>query len=125
MSRSGSRTEAGDVAAPIIYRTGMPGLDSRRNAVLMTVGWWLLRRKLRSRAESALAGYLAGSSGSSRPRKRHRLRNVVVAAALAAAGVLVWRRLQGGDDWGDWQPAAPVPPPFTPEGAEPRTTVPA
>ena len=35
-------------------------LDSRRNALAISIGWWLLRRKLRKRADAAITGLLAG-----------------------------------------------------------------
>jgi hypothetical protein len=94
----------------------MPRLGSRRNALAMTVGWWLLRRKLRERAGTAVAGLLAGEGLSlAAPPKRHRLRNLLLLAGAAAVGYVVWKRLQGGsgDDWGTWepQPPAPAPPP--------------
>jgi hypothetical protein len=80
----------------------------------MTVGWWLLRRKLRKRAGTAVAGLLAGEGLSlAAPRKRHRLRNLFLLAGTAAACCVVWKRLHGGsgDDWGTWEPEPPVPAP--------------
>jgi len=80
----------------------------------MTVGWWLLRRKLRKRAGAAVAGLLAGEGLSlAAPRRRHRLRNLVLLAGAVAAGYVVWRRLRGGsdDDWGTWEPEPPAPAP--------------
>lgn len=88
-------------------------MSSRRNALVVTVGWWLLRRKLRKRAGAAVAGLLAGEGISlAAPRRRHRLRNLVLLAGAVAAGYVVWRRLRGGpdDDPGAWEPEpAPTP----------------
>ncbi len=91
----------------------MPALGSRRNAIVLTVGWWLLRRRLRRRAGAAVAGLLAGeglSLGAPR-RKRHPLRALVLLGALAAGGFVLWKRFQRGHDdgWGTWEPEPPVP----------------
>jgi hypothetical protein len=88
-------------------------LDRRRNALAFSIGWWLLRRRLRKRAGSAALGLLAGEGlAVAEPRKRHRLRNMLLVAGLAGGGYLVWKRLQGGaDDWGTWEPEPPEPAP--------------
>ena len=92
----------------------MPVLESRRNALLMTVGWWLLRRRLRKRAGAAVAGLLAGEGLSlAAPRKRHPLRTLLLITGATAVGYLAWKRLRGGrdDDWGTWEPAPTEPAP--------------
>ena len=86
--------------------------NSRRNAIAMSIGWWYLRRLIRKRGTAAVAGLVAGQglSFARRPRRRHRLRWLLVLAAIGG-GVLWWRRRDGGgDDWGDWEPSAPVSP---------------
>ena len=73
-------------------------LDSRRNALAISIGWWLLRRKLRKRADAAITGLLAGTgtSGAATPKRRHRLRAVVLAAMFAGGAFLAWTRFRGG-----------------------------
>ena len=100
--------------------------NSRRNALMMSIGWWYLRRLIRQRGTAAVAGYVAGEglSFARRPRKRHPLRWLMVLGLLAGGGVYLWRRQQGGgDDWGDWEPVEPVAPmpadPTTPPAPEP------
>jgi hypothetical protein len=84
------------------------GESSRRNALVMSIGWWYLRRMIRKRGTAAVAGFVAGEGLSLvRPRKRHALRWILALAAVAV-GVLLWfRRRGGGDDWGDWEPVVP------------------
>ncbi len=87
--------------------------SSRRNAIAMSIAWWYLRRLIRRRGTAAVAGFLAGEgvSFARRPRRRHPFRWLLFAGLVAGAGVFWWRRQQGGgDDWGDWDPAAPVAP---------------
>ena len=87
--------------------------SSRRNAIAMSIGWWYLRRLIRKRGTAAVAGFVAGEglSFARRPRKRHPLRWLLLLGLVAGGGVYWWRRQQGGgDDWGDWEPAAPVSP---------------
>lgn len=87
-------------------------LSSRRRALAFTIGWWLLRRRLRKGASSAALGLLAGEGLATAPKKRHRLRNLLLLAGLGAAAFLLWKRLRGGaDDWGAWEPEPPVPAP--------------
>jgi hypothetical protein len=100
-------------------------LESRRNALALTIGWWLLRRKVQKRAEAAIAGLIAGAGAprASAPKRRHRFRSVLVAITLAGGAGLAWRRLRGGgndDDWGTWKPEPPAPPAAPP--AEPAPT---
>ena len=95
--------------------------NSRRNALAMTLGWWYLRRLIRKRGAAAVAGFVAGEglSFARRPRKRHPLRFILVSGVLVGGGLFWWRRRQGGgDDWGDWEPVAPVVP-DAPMPAEP------
>jgi hypothetical protein len=86
----------------------MSALGSRRNAIMLTVGWWLLRRKLRRRAGAAVAGLLAGEglSLAAPRRKRHRLRNLVLSAPSreAAASSGSGRGAGHDDDWVTWEP---------------------
>jgi hypothetical protein len=93
-------------------------LDSRRNALAISIGWWLLRRKLRKRADAAITGLLAGTGtlGAAPPKRRHRFRAVVLAALFAGGAFLAWKRFQGGrnDDGGTWTPDPPSPPPAPP-----------
>jgi hypothetical protein len=89
----------------------MSASDSRRNALAVSIGWWYLRRLIRKRGTAAVSGLLAGEGLSfHEPRKRHRLRWLLIGGGLlaAAGGVFWWRRQSGGDDdWGDWEPVAP------------------
>lgn len=105
----------------------MRSLDSRRNAVVMTVGWWLLRRKLRKSARTAVAELLAGKGLSPGARRRRRpLRTLSLLALLAGGGYLAWRRARGGgDDWGGWEPDAPVPAPAAEPARAPEPRSPA
>jgi hypothetical protein len=76
----------------------------------MTIGWWYLRRLIRTRGTAAVAGFVAGEglSFARRPRERHPLRWLVLIGILAGGGFWWWRRQQGGgDDWGDWTPVVP------------------
>jgi hypothetical protein len=87
--------------------------SSRRNAIAMSLGWWYLRRLVRKRGTAAVAGLVAGEglSFARRSRKRHPLRWLFLLGAIVGGGLLWWRRRQGGgDDWGDWEPTAPVGP---------------
>ncbi len=90
-------------------------LESRRNALALSIGWWLLRRKVKQRAATAVAGLLAGAGlpGVSAPRRSHRLRTALLALALVGGAAVAWRRLRGGadDEWGSWQPEPPPPAP--------------
>ncbi len=89
--------------------------NSRRNALAMSVGWWYLRRLIRKRGTAAVTGFLAGEGLSfHEPRKRHTLRWVLLGAVVAGGALFWWRRNQGGDDWGDWEPVAPDPFPSEP-----------
>lgn len=100
--------------------------NSRRNALMMSIGWWYLRRLIRQRGTAAVAGYVAGEglSFARRPRKRHPLRWLAVIGVALAGGLFWWRKKQsGGDDWGDWEPVAPVAP-VAPMPAEPEPTDP-
>lgn len=100
--------------------------NSRRNALMMSIGWWYLRRLIRQRGTAAVAGYVAGEglSFARRPRKRHVLRWLALIGAVGAGGLFWWRRSQGGgDDWGDWEPVAPVAP-VAPMPVEPDPTEP-
>lgn len=100
---------------------------SRRNALMMSIGWWYLRRLIRQRGTAAVAGYVAGEglSFARRPRRRHPLRWLVVVGMIGVGGLFWWRKKQGGgDDWGDWEPVAPVAP-VAPMPAEPEPTDPA
>ena len=83
--------------------------NSRRNAVAMSIGWWYLRRLIRKRGHAAVTGLLAGEGLSfHEPRKRHRLRWLLIGGLFVGGGLFWWRRRQGGgDDWGDWEPMAP------------------
>ena len=101
--------------------------NSRRNALMMSIGWWYLRRLIRQRGTAAVAGYVAGEglSFARRPRKRHPLRWLAVLGLVGAGGLFWWRKQQGGgDDWGDWEPVAPVAP-VAPMPVEPEPTDPA
>lgn len=87
--------------------------SSRRNAIALSLGWWYLRRLIRKRGAAAVAGFVAGEglSLARRPRKRHPLRSLFLFGAILGGGLFWWRRQQGGgDDWGDWEPTAPVGP---------------
>jgi hypothetical protein len=86
--------------------------NSRRNAIMMSLGWWYLRRMIRKRGTAAVAGFVAGEglSFARRPRKRHPLRWLLVLAAAAGGMLWWWRQRGGGDDWGDWEPAMPTGP---------------
>ena len=87
-------------------------LHARRKAIMMTVGWWYLRRFVRKRGTAAVAGLIAGEglSLAGRSQKRHPIRWVVLLTLVSAGGYLLWRRRhQGGDDgWDGWEPAEPV-----------------
>lgn len=66
----------------------MGSLASRRNALIVSLGWWVLRRRLRQRARAALAGL----PGQAAPRARSTLgRTVLLLAALAGGGYAAWR----------------------------------
>jgi hypothetical protein len=95
--------------------------SSRRNTIAMSLAWWYLRRLIRKRGTAAVAGLVAGQglSVARGSRKRHPFRWLLL-LGLVAGGIFWWRRRQGGggDDWGDWEPAAPVgPPPAEPAPA--------
>lgn len=79
--------------------------SSRQRALLMTIGWWVVRRRLRKHAGEAVATVLAGGGLARRPQ-RHRLRTIIILIGLVAGGYALWRRLSGSraDDWGDWRP---------------------
>lgn len=70
--------------------------SSRQNAIAMSLGWWYLRRLIRKRGAAAVAGLVAGEglSFTRRPRKRHRLRWLLLVSLVAGAGVFWWQRAQ-------------------------------
>lgn len=83
-------------------------MTNRRNAVLWTLGWWLVRRHLRRRAALAVAGVATSAAA-----RRGRLRAVLAALALvgvAAAALVAWRRLAARPG-----AAPPTEPPPAPE----------
>jgi hypothetical protein len=86
---------------------------SNSEALALALGWWFLKRRLRKRT-AQLSGLVAEER-----RKRSPLRWLLGLGLVAAAagGVIWWRGRQGGggDDWGDWEPVAPI----TPEPAQP------
>ena len=90
--------------------------SSRRNTIVMTLGWWYLRRQIRKRGAAAVAGLVAGhglSFASAPPRKRHPLRWLLLLGLVAGGGFVLWKRRQGGgggEDWGSWEPGPPVDP---------------
>jgi hypothetical protein len=88
-------------------------LDAHRRTLALTLGWWLLRRRLRRRAKAAVSGLLAGQGLSFAAPRRRRWPAALAALALGGGvAYVVWRRLRGGsdDDWGSWEPTAPVAP---------------
>jgi hypothetical protein len=99
-------------------------LESRRNALAVTIGWWLLRRKVQKRADAAVTGLLEGTgiARATGPKRRHRLRGVLLALTFAGAACIAWRRLRGGhgDDGGQWTPEPPAPPPSPPAERAPE-----
>ena len=87
--------------------------SSRRNAIAVSIGWWYLRRLFRKRGAAAVAGFVAGEglSFARRPHERHPFRWLLFLGAVVGGGLFWWRRQQGGgDNWGDWEPMAPVAP---------------
>ena len=96
---------------------------SHRKTVAMAIAWWYVRRMIRKRGTAALAGLMAGEGltlGRER-RRRHAFVWILPLGVVAGAvGFWWWRRQQeGGDDWGDWEPAAPVVPPSPSEPVTP------
>jgi len=95
---------------------------SHRKTLAMAIAWWYVRRMIRKRGTAAVAGLLAGeglSLGHQRP-KRHFLAWVLVLGVAGAVAFWWWRHQQeGGDDWGDWEPADPVVPPAPSEPVTP------
>jgi hypothetical protein len=66
--------------------------SSQRNALVVSIGWWYLKRRIRKRGAAVIAGLTAGEglSLAGRPR-RHPLRSAAVLALIAGAGFLWWR----------------------------------
>ena len=104
--------------------------SSRRNAVVISIGWWYLRRLIRKRGAAAVAGFVAGEglSFARRPRRRHPVRSLLVLGLVVALGLLRWRRQRGGGDGGGDraslaplapEPAEPVPVPEPASAADP------
>ncbi len=94
----------------------MLGLGSRRNALAVSVGWWLVRRRLRKRARAATARLAAGRGPSlARRCGPCRLPAILLAALLVAGLLFAWYRLRrdGGGDPGAWEHEVPVAPPAT------------
>ena len=74
----------------------MSASDSRRNALVMSIGWWYLRRLIRKRGTAAVTGFLAGEGLSfHEPRKRRRLRWALIEAAMHGP-----KRTDGIGRWG-------------------------
>ena len=71
-------------------------VSSQRNAIVVSLGWWYLRRRIRKRGAAAVAGFVAGEglSFARRPGRRHPFRWLLVLSLIAGAGAVWWRREQ-------------------------------
>jgi hypothetical protein len=89
---------------------------NRRNALLGWAVWTFMRRRAKARAEEAI-----GAEGA--PRRWLRRLAGLLAAGLAALGVLaVWRRLRGGGEE-EWQAPGPLDVGSTPPEPSPLTSI--
>jgi hypothetical protein len=96
---------------PVGYAPAVGRIVNRRNAVLGWAVWTFMRRRAKAKAEASLAG----TTGTPRRWAGRLVR--LLAAALAAVGVLaLWRRLRGGGD-DEW--VVPEPLDMTSTNAEP------
>jgi len=70
--------------------------SSQRNAIVVSLGWWYLKRLIRKRGAAAVAGLVAGEglSFAASRRQRHPLRWLVLLSLVAGAGVYWWRSTQ-------------------------------
>jgi hypothetical protein len=93
---------------------------SKRNAYLISIGWWLTKRRLQKRAQELVAGQEA-------ERKRGGRMRFVLVAALAGGIAYVVARRRGDQEhgWVSYQPAdlngsvaTEAPPTVTPSSTE-------
>ncbi len=71
-------------------------MKNRRNAMLWAIGWWIVRREVRRRTESAVAGVSAGAA-TQRGRIRAVLGGILLVGLLGGA-LVAWRRLSSSND---------------------------
>jgi hypothetical protein len=93
----------------------MESLARQHRALLMALGWWYLRRRMRRRAERALAGVVSGEALGLRstPKSgRSWWKWLLALTIFGGIAWFAWQRLSGGgeDDWGTWEPTVPEPP---------------
>jgi hypothetical protein len=90
---------------------------NRRNALLGWAVWTFMRRRAKARAEASL-GVTEGT-----PRRWGRRLVRLLAAALAAVGVIaLWRKLRGGGQ-DEWVAPEPLDASSTPAEPSPLTSV--
>ena len=87
-------------------------MGNRRNALFWAIGWWVLRRQVRRRANATLHGL----GVAAKPSGARRVLGALLLVAALAGALVAWRRLGGDDDWGE--------PPLDPEPA-PEPSAPA
>lgn len=88
----------------------MDSLRKQHRALLGGLVWWLIRRRVRARAESLVSGEALGLR--SQQKGRTWWKGLLALTVVGGVGWFAWQRLRGGggDDWGTWEPTAPEPP---------------
>lgn len=90
-------------------------MKDKRNAIAWAVGWWLVRRRLRKRADDAIAGVTGVATA---PRRGRDIVGALLLVGLLVGALVAWKRLSaGGDDWDQPPEPEPEPVPHTPVAA--------
>lgn len=89
-------------------------MGNRRNALFWAIGWWILRRQVRRKANATLHGL----GVAAKPSGARRIVGALLLVGILAGAFVAWRRLAGDDGWGEPSlEAEPAPEPSAPAAA--------